>query len=65
MRTLSSFDGKGRFDDSLAAMRRHLGKTCAKKISLAAQNPPSCLGALQGSRNAVGRGCRTTAGIAG
>ncbi|AFL89177.1 monosaccharide ABC transporter substrate-binding protein, CUT2 family [Terriglobus roseus DSM 18391] len=40
-------DGKGRFEDSLAAMRKHLGRTRAKKILLAALNDPSCLGALQ------------------
>jgi ribose transport system substrate-binding protein len=40
-------DGKGRFEGSLAIMRKHLSKSRAKKTLLAALNDPSCLGGLQ------------------
>lgn len=40
-------DGKGRYEDSLAVMRRHLARGREKKILLAALNDPSCLGGLQ------------------
>lgn len=40
-------DGKGRFEGSLAAVRRHLAKSRAKRTLLAAMNDPSCLGGLQ------------------
>jgi len=40
-------DGNGRFEGSLAAMRKHLRRSRAKKILLAGLNDPSCLGALQ------------------
>ncbi|ADV83535.1 substrate-binding domain-containing protein [Terriglobus saanensis] len=40
-------DGKGRFEDSLLAVRKHLYKSTSKKILLAALNDPSCLGGLQ------------------
>lgn len=40
-------DGKGRFEESLTVMRKHLSKSRAKKILLAALNDPSCLGGLQ------------------
>lgn len=40
-------DGKGRFEDSLLVLRKHLAHTKATKILLGALNDPSCLGALQ------------------
>ncbi len=40
-------DGKGRFEDSLAIMRKHLSRSRSAKTLLAALNDPSCLGGLQ------------------
>lgn len=40
-------DGKGRFEDSLAVMRKHLAHSRSTKILLGALNDPSCLGGLQ------------------
>ncbi len=40
-------DGKGRFEDSLAVIRRHVARTKSTKILLGALNDPSCLGGLQ------------------
>lgn len=40
-------DGKGRFEGSLVAMRKHLSKRRGRRILLAAMNDPSCLGGLQ------------------
>jgi len=40
-------DGKGRFEDSLAVMRRHMAHSRSTKILLGALNDPSCLGGLQ------------------
>lgn len=40
-------DGKGRYEDSLAVMRRHLARARGKRVLLAALNDPSCLGGLQ------------------
>jgi ribose transport system substrate-binding protein len=39
-------DGKGRFEDSLAVLRKHLLRTRATKTLLGALNDPSCLGGL-------------------
>jgi ribose transport system substrate-binding protein len=39
-------DGKGRFEDSLAVMRKHLARTKSTRILLGALNDPSCLGGL-------------------
>ena len=40
-------DGKGRFEDSLSIMRKHLSRTKSTRILLGALNDPSCLGGLQ------------------
>ena len=39
-------DGKGRFEDSLSVMRKHLTRTKSQRILLGALNDPSCLGGL-------------------
>jgi ribose transport system substrate-binding protein len=39
-------DGKGRFEDSLAVLRKHLLRTKSTKTLLGALNDPSCLGGL-------------------
>ncbi len=48
-------NGNGRYETSLAAMRKDLGRSKSRKILLGAINDPSCLGALSAFMEA-GRG---------
>lgn len=45
-------DGKGRFGSSLAAVRKHLRQSRARRVLIGAINDPSALGALQGFEEA-------------
>jgi ribose transport system substrate-binding protein len=43
-----SFDGRGNFEASLNAVRRHLRTSAARRVLVVANNDPSALGALRG-----------------
>jgi len=39
-------DGRGRFENSLELVRKHLRRICSRRILIGAVNDPSCMGAL-------------------